>query len=203
MSVEPSLEYEGDPLYVRKAAIEPEYAGTYSVSILLRVQHGDSRSVTFLTPFRGDTEEECKAFATGRWPSIEFVTPSELRKDFYRTVKGGQQSGTGKRMATSGARGSVAHVAPSRMSGGGNRASVQRPSGSPVLATQKEHRRVVPKADPDELIAPVAYAKEVGIPPQYVYNRISKGALKSVQGTKSKMIRRGDADGQFGIRRES
>lgn len=48
-------------------------------------------------------------------------------------------------------------------------------------------------------IAPVAYAKQRGIPPQYVYGLISRGRLET-KGERPKLIRKSQADKYWGSR---
>jgi hypothetical protein len=54
------------------------------------------------------------------------------------------------------------------------------------------------KEDDSLWISPVNYAKVIGLPPQYIYQAISKGKFKTKQGPKSKLIRLSDADKYYG-----
>lgn len=57
-----------------------------------------------------------------------------------------------------------------------------------------EVKTYVSKVDGKVWISPVNYAKVIGLPPQYVYQVVSKGKLRTKQGPKSKLICLEEAD---------
>jgi len=194
---------DGDSFFIKYAYLVEEVGGTVAIDMLVRNKGGATAS---FYPWRANSREECLYWLDRRFPGTKVVeSKAEWDDIFWSHIPGGRPSGgltgTGKRVAS--IRRGVSDKTPqaSRPQRDSTRhvpvQGRQAPQGDrPVLGVQKEGDSVWASLDPDEYISPVQLAKELGIPPQYVYNRISKGRLKAIQGPKSKMVRRGDYYGR-------
>jgi hypothetical protein len=127
-----------------------------------------------ITLYYGKTFEEAEAWVHERWPTVRIIDKEEFKK------RG--QWGTWKRSADFGPR-MVAQ----------QRTGVPREPYQPKTFTPrpKKEFELLPGETVDTLIAPVAIAKRIGQPPQYLYHDISKGRLKAV-GERPKKVRLGD-----------
>jgi hypothetical protein len=185
--------------------IEPERIGLYFLeecvddmwqahALLRTTAPSGSEATVTVTIEEEPTQEACRVRMAERWPYSREASKEEFYRAFWKGEKpprGAQ--GTGKRMMARAIRGGERTVA--------SFGTVPRvPAGRKVKEVKA---RVLNKADlPDDitdetLVAPVQAAKYIGVPPQYVYNKIYHGKLKAV-GERPKMVRWGDVRRMFG-----
>ena len=123
-----------------------------------------------MTVIHADTREEVLEFLAREWPDNEVVPFEEFqqtwRKEFGLT-------GKAKLLGAAPKPGQKTYKAPQG----------QKPFSSKLDMLEGETA--------ETLVAPVAIAKRLGVPPQYVYQVISKGRIQTF-GERPKKVRLGD-----------
>jgi hypothetical protein len=181
--------------------------GIWTLTVLCVAETPDGGKTTSAwTPFQEESEEAVVQAATRRWPELKVVSQFEWDKVFFKKWGGGRPSsflgGTGKRVAAErGSRGGFGRMAPQGSPGlsaaglpetwGTRTSSVSRGrSGSNSARSTVDASTVVAKAKDgswplDEWVPIVQLAKRLGYPPQYLYNAVYHGKIKT-QGERPK-----------------
>jgi hypothetical protein len=158
------------------------------------------------TPFQEESEEAVVQAATRRWPGLNVVPQTEWDKVFFKKWGGDRPSsllgGKGKRVAAERGAGRGTRSLPTQGSPGLSAAGLpptwgtrtrtvpQRRSGSNSTRSTVSASTVAEKAKDgtwplDEWVPIVQCAKRLGYPPQYLYNAVYHGKIKT-QGERPK-----------------
>jgi hypothetical protein len=169
-------------------------------------QPGGGKTTSAFTPFEEESEEAVVQVATRRWPELKVVSKVEWDKVFFGKW-GGQRptssiGSTGQRVAAFGRSGRGTRSLPSQGSPGLSAAGLPETwgtrtrsvsggrSGSNSARSTVSASSVVEKAADgtwplDEWVPIVQCAKRLGYPPQYLYNAVYHGKIKT-QGERPK-----------------
>ena len=178
------------------AYIEHTVGDWYEVHVLVQEFSRNDETLKVrcsFTPFRSKDPSACVDWLYSRWPSVKVVTREEYDDVFWGP--GGRPSG--KLFARRDGSAAVAERARRALR---NRPGVQQganagvPSAVPNVHAARPRQRATPVPESvtdDSWIPAVQAAHYLGIPPQYMYQRIAKGRVKT-QGERPKLVRWGD-----------
>jgi hypothetical protein len=175
--------------------------GIWTLTVMCVAETPDGGKTTSAwTPFQEESEEAVVQAATRRWPELNVVPQVEWDKVFFRKWGGDRPSsllgGKGKRVAAERGAGRGPRSLPTQGSPGLSAAGLPETWGTRTRSVSQGRsggNSSRPTVDAstvkdfplDEWVPIVQCAKRLGYPPQYLYNAVYHGKIKT-QGERPK-----------------
>ena len=191
---------EPEPTEHKVAYVQKSVDGNFGVHIYMK----DERGRFTFHPIDAPSFAQAAAELRIRWPDVQIVSKEEYDRVFW-----GPAGRPSRRTLAQAGEGRGSAGRPAQAPHGSDTGRIvygqDRARGVRVQTTSTGSEKVakapleVPSHFTDDYeLSPVQAAKYLGVPPQYVYNKIRTGRLKAVQGPTSKLVKWKEVRNAFG-----